>query len=137
LTRIEEFNRIRRANFAHFRKRFAEFDEYFVAPTQLDGLDPVWMAFAAEIVPTAPFERADLQEHLDARGIVTRTVWSGNITRHPVMRGRNFRLPPAGLANTDAVMERHFMLPCHQGMSIADVDRICDEIAAFATGARP
>jgi CDP-6-deoxy-D-xylo-4-hexulose-3-dehydrase len=131
LKRIDAFDRTRRANFARYQERFASWPEHFVPPAELPGTAPIWMAFPAGIAASAPFERADLQEYLDERGIVSRTVWSGNITRHPMMRGREFRTPLGGLPNTDEVMKRHFMLPCHQGMTLADVDRVCNEIEAF------
>ncbi|WP_026926447.1 DegT/DnrJ/EryC1/StrS family aminotransferase [Granulicoccus phenolivorans] len=131
LTRVEEFNKIRRENYARYVERFADFDKYFVPPVVLDGADAIWMGFAVEIVPGSPFIRADIQEHMDRRNIVARTIWSGNMTRQPMMRGQEYKAPEGGLPNCDAVLERHVMFPLHHNMGIAEVDRICDDIKDF------
>ena len=61
--------------------------------------------------PDAGFERADLQQFLDGRGIDTRTIWTGNVTRQPMLGGVEVRLPPGGLPESDAVMDRGVLLP--------------------------
>ena len=40
--------------------------------------------------------RADLQEYLGSENVDTRTIWSGNITRHPMMQGVEYRVPGEG-----------------------------------------
>ena len=45
----------------------------------------------------AGFVRADLQEFLDGRGIDTRTIWTGNVTRQPMLGGVDVRVPDDGL----------------------------------------
>jgi hypothetical protein len=46
-------------------------------------------------VPGARLERAELQRFLDGQDIDTRTVWTGNAARQPIMSAKSFRVPPA------------------------------------------
>ena len=80
----------------------------------------------------APFTRGDLQEHLDEAGIDTRTVWSGNITRHPMMDGITYTVPEDGLPEADAVFERGMTLGMSHGLPPEHIERISDAIAAMA-----
>ena len=68
------------------------------------------------IQPDAGFARSDLQQFLEPRGIDTRTVWTGNATRQPMLRGVPFRQPEGGLPNADAVMERGMLVPMGHGL---------------------
>ncbi len=95
------------------------------------GLDTAWLSYVFLIQPDAGFARSDLQQFLEPRGIDTRTVWTGNATRQPMMRGVPSRQPDAGLPNADAVMERGMLVPMGHGLSDDDVAYVCDGIAAF------
>ena len=44
------------------------------------------------------------------QGISTRTVWTGNIARQPLMKNARFRQPAGGLPNADRVMESGMLL---------------------------
>ena len=66
-----------------------------------------------------------------AQGIDTRTVWTGNATRQPMMRKMSYRQPPGGLPNADAVMERGMLVPMGHGLSEDDVEWVCGHIEAF------
>ena len=81
---------------------------------------------------SAPFRRSDLQEAIEADGIDTRTVWSGNVTRHPMMAGVTYRQPAAGLPVADAVFERGMSLGMSHGLTDAEVTRITESIHRFA-----
>ena len=69
---------------------------------------------------------------IEAQGIDTRTVWSGNITRHPMMAGVEHRVPDEGLPEADAVFERGMTLGMSHGLSDEEVTRVTGAIHAFA-----
>ncbi len=81
----------------------------------------------------AGFERGDLQESLEGAGIDTRTVWSGNVTRHPMMRNVEYRIPEGGLPFADEVFERGMSLGMSHGMSDEELDHVVASIHAFAS----
>ena len=89
------------------------------------------MSYVFLIQPDAGFARSDLQQFLEPRGIDTRTVWTGNAARQPMLRGVPFRQPAGGLPNADAVMERGMLVPMGHGLSDDDVAYVCDGIEAF------
>jgi CDP-6-deoxy-D-xylo-4-hexulose-3-dehydrase len=69
-----------------------------------------------------------VQEYLDSHEVDTRTVWTGNVARQPMMRDVPFRMPEAGLPNADAIMERAFLLPCNHGMDDSDVAFVIEQL---------
>jgi CDP-6-deoxy-D-xylo-4-hexulose-3-dehydrase len=99
---------------------------------QTEGLDTAWLCYPVMVNADAPFTRSDLQESLEAAGIDTRTVWSGNITRHPMMKNVQYRTPPEGLPEADAVFARGMTLGMSHGLTDTDVDRVTNAVHAFA-----
>jgi len=122
----------RQRTFATYCELLGRYPELFVAPRQTAELDTAWLSFVFLVQPGAGFERADAQQYLEGRGIDTRTVWTGNATRQPMMRGVPFRQPDGGLPNADAVMERGMLVPMNHGLSDDDVQYVCEALEAFA-----
>jgi CDP-6-deoxy-D-xylo-4-hexulose-3-dehydrase len=121
----------RQRNFKLYTDWFKDHAEYFQAPRQLDELETAWLCYPVLIEATAGFERAEVQEYLDSHDVDTRTVWTGNVARQPMMNGVKMKLPEAGLPNADAIMERAFLLPCNHGMEDADVAFVIDQLEGF------
>jgi len=115
-----------------YTQAYGAFPEFFTTPVELDGLDTAWLCYPVMVNADAPFTRSDLQEALEADGIDTRTVWSGNLLRHPMMSGADYRPPEAGLPETDAVFERGMTLGMSHGLTDDEVQRIADSIHRFA-----
>jgi CDP-4-dehydro-6-deoxyglucose reductase, E1 len=125
-------NRARRQrNFELYTEWFSQHAELFQAPRQQEGLDTAWLCYPVLIRPGAGFSRAAVQEYLDGHEVDTRTVWTGNVARQPMLRGVPVRLPETGLPNADAVMERGFLLPCNHGMGDPDVAFVLDQLEGF------
>ncbi len=124
----------RQRNFAMYTEWFAEHQDRFVLPRQLEGLDTAWLCYPLTIRPEAGFERAALQEWLDGHGVDTRTVWTGNATRQPFMQGRDVRVPATGLPNADRIMEGGFILPCNHALADDDVEYVLEQVAGFLAG---
>jgi CDP-6-deoxy-D-xylo-4-hexulose-3-dehydrase len=120
----------RRHNFARLHGFFSRHPDWFVPPVQLGELDTAWLAFPFVLRPERGVARAELQRALEERGVDTRMVWTGNVTRQPMLRGVEVRVDPAGYPNADRVMEHALLLPCNHGMDDAAVDRVIDAVAA-------
>ena len=132
LNKLEANYRRRAQIFDAFTAAYGAYPDFFSTPVQTDGLHTAWLCYPVMVNADAPFTRSDLQEALEAAGIDTRTVWSGNITRHPMMNEVTFRQPEAGLPEADAVFERGMTLGMSHGLSDTEVARITDAIGAFA-----
>jgi CDP-4-dehydro-6-deoxyglucose reductase, E1 len=121
----------RRRNFARYGDFFADHLDRVARPLQLAELETAWLGYPLMIEPGAGFERADLQEFLDGRGIDTRTVWTGNVTRQPMLGGVDVRVPPDGLPNADAVMERGVLLPLSHALDDDTLDFVTAQVQEF------
>lgn len=122
----------RRKTFASYTAAYGAYPEFFTTPVEPEGLDTAWLCYPVMINADAPFARSDIQEYIEGQGIDTRTVWSGNITRHPMMSGIEFRVPEDGLPEADAVFERGMTLGMSHGLTDSEVDRIFTVINDFA-----
>ena len=58
--------------------------------------------------------------------IQTRVTFAGNVTRHPV-----YREYLQDFTNSDTIMKNGFLLGAHHGMTIEDVDYVCNKIKEF------
>jgi CDP-4-dehydro-6-deoxyglucose reductase, E1 len=121
----------RQANFRLYTEFFARHADRFDLPRQVPELDTTWLGYPLVIREEAGFERADLQQFLDASEIDTRTIWSGNIARQPFMKGRVFRLPPEGLPNSDRVMARGVLLPLSHALGEEDIAFVTGKVEDF------
>lgn len=123
----------RKETHAAYTEAYGRFPEFFTTPVEHEGLDTAWLCYPVMVNADAPFARSDLQEALEADGIDTRTVWSGNLLRHPMMAGVEHRRPDDGLPESDAVFERGMTLGMSHGLTDAEVERIADSILRFAS----
>ena len=80
--------------------------------------DVCWFAFPV----CAPGLRGVLVEHLEKRGIETRSMFAGNILRHPAYKGLKVRSDD--LSGADFIMENSFWITCHPRLKKTDLDYI-------------
>ena len=97
----------------------------FTLPRQLEGLETGWHMFPILVRPESGIRRAELQEHMEAHGIDTRMVWTGNVTRQPAFAKVPHRVPDGGLPNADRVMEQGLILPSNHGLDDDDIEYLC------------
>ena len=124
----------RRRSFDLYSDYLARHADLFIAPRQTAELDTAWLSYVFVIRADAGFGRSELQVFLEKEGIETRTVWTGNAVRQPMMRGVRFRQPDGGLPNADAVMERGMLVPMNHALTDDDIAFVCDRIEAFVGG---
>ncbi len=128
-----ERNYARRAEiFRAYNDAFGTYPHLFSLPRQLADFHTAWLCYPVLVKPNAGFERSDLQEALEAAGIDTRTVWSGNVTRHPMMRGVTYRVPENGLPVADEVFQRGMSLGMSHGTTDDELQHVVSSIHDFA-----
>jgi CDP-6-deoxy-D-xylo-4-hexulose-3-dehydrase len=118
LERFKQFEDIRRDNFERYLENLKDVNE-IVLPD--DSIKPNWLA-----IPLQTERRLELLTFLENNNIQTRVTFAGNVTRHPVYREY---LQP--FENSDTIMKNGFLLGAHHGMTIEDVDYVCDKIKEF------
>jgi CDP-6-deoxy-D-xylo-4-hexulose-3-dehydrase len=109
-------------------KRNALFERYLdnlkdvkeiVLPDNTNKFD--WLA-----IPFLTKNRLPLLTFLEDSNIQTRVCFAGNVTRHPIYRNylQEFK-------NADRIMAEGFLLGAHHGMTLEDVDYVCNKIKEF------
>jgi CDP-6-deoxy-D-xylo-4-hexulose-3-dehydrase len=93
---------------------------YYTLPD--DSVKPNWLA-----IPLQCPNRLELVNYLEDHEVQTRVTFAGNITRHPA-----FREYLGDFENADKIMRDGFLLGAHHGLTIEDVDRVCDLLKSFA-----
>lgn len=121
----------RQRNFELTSSYFAKYPHLFVLPRLTDGIETGWHMFPFIIQPDSGIRRAELQQWMESHGVDTRMVWTGNVTRQPMLRGREFRVPDDGLPNADRVMEWGLILPNNHSLSDDDCAYIGECLDGF------
>ena len=118
LEKFQTFKNVRRANIERYLERLSIVKEIILPD---DKFKPNWLA-----IPLQTERRLELLTFLEKRDIQTRVTFAGNVTRHPAYREylQDFKV-------ADEVMKNGFLLGAHHGMTIKDVDYVCDCIEEF------
>jgi CDP-6-deoxy-D-xylo-4-hexulose-3-dehydrase len=126
----------RKRNFELLTKHFSGYPDVFVLPRITTDVETGWHMFPIMIKPESGVRRAAFQQHMEAAGIDTRMVWTGNVTRQPAFKNVPHRIAPTGLANADRVMETGLILPCNHAIDDEGIEYMCHAVDQFFNGAR-
>jgi len=128
LQQIKKLNNnisIRTKNFKYLKNFFSKFQEYVNLPiTNLNARTP-WLAFPLTIKKNNKFKRRDMQIYFEKNNIQTRTIFTGNILRQPIMKNLKYKSIKNSSLISDNVMENGILLGCHHGMKFNDLKYIC------------
>ena len=116
---------IRRRNFSKLYKFFSSYKNLFNLPEQYDGVKTPWLAFPLVIKNNKYFNRKKLQIYFEKNNIQTRTIFTGNILKQPVMKNKKYKYHLNCNAVANDVMKNGILIGCHQGMTNKDVNFIC------------
>lgn len=122
---------IRNKNFDYLKKFFGKYSEYFKLPEQYDGIKTPWLAFPLVIKDNKKFNRKQMQLYFEKKMIQTRTIFTGNILKQPVMKNKVFSKSKNCGIIADDVMKNGILLGCHHGMKISELRYICDTFKRF------
>ena len=75
--------------------------------------------------------KKDLQIFFEKENIQTRTIFTGNILRQPIMKGRIFKKAKNSESVSNDVMKNGILIGCHQGMNKNDLSYICNIFKKF------
>jgi CDP-6-deoxy-D-xylo-4-hexulose-3-dehydrase len=121
----------RQRNFALYNEFFAPHADRIVLPRQTAEFDTAWLCYPIIARPDAGFTRNDMQLFLEEREVDTRTVWTGNAVRQPMMKNVTFRAPADGMPNADLVMSGGMILPMSHALDDDAVGYVCEQLADF------
>jgi len=130
LDKLAQFNQQRRDNWQRLDDFFATFEGAGRSLTT-PGAATTWMRSCFTIDEGAGFDRMHAQNFLEAQGIATRMVWTGNILRQPGFAGIAHRAPADGLPQCDYLMDHALSLSIHHGMNADHMGFICEQLDAL------
>jgi CDP-6-deoxy-D-xylo-4-hexulose-3-dehydrase len=135
LSRLDQFVAARKRNHAQLRAGLERYEDRLILPVTPPNTDPSWFSFVVTVRDDAGFSRADLTAHLEANRIETRSLFSGNLLRHPAFMDINRRIV-GDLANTDVVTSDTFFVGVYPGIDDARLDHVIGAFDRFMAGSR-
>ncbi len=112
---------LRHKNFSYLYNFFKKYNNYFELPLQNKGLKTAWLAFPLLIKGKSKLNRKKLQIFLEQNGIQTRTIFTGNILRQPIMKNKDYNKYEKGFNNSDNVMKNGILIGCHHGLKLNEL----------------
>ena len=122
-TRVKNFNTI----FNYFK----QYEDLFILPTEFKGLKTGWLAFPIIIKNQSKILRKNLQIFLEKNGIQTRTIFTGNILRQPIMKSKFYKKCKDATINSDNVMKNGILIGCHHGLNNKDIKYMLSKFDQF------
>ncbi|MBP7770538.1 MAG: aminotransferase class I/II-fold pyridoxal phosphate-dependent enzyme [Candidatus Pacebacteria bacterium] len=117
LRQAGKIKRMRKSNFDFLYKHLSQYKDDLVLPTWPKDADVCWFAFPLSV--KGKTKRADLIAHLEERGIETRSMFAGNITKHPAYTKDDYRIGTP-LKEADIILRDSFWISVHPRLSADD-----------------
>ena len=131
LKKLPKNIKIRVQNFDNLKKFFSNYPNLFDLPQQLKGLRTPWLAYPIIIKNTSGINRQNLQIFLEKRGIQTRTIFTGNILRQPIMKKKFYKKVKNAEINSNNIMKNGILIGCHHGLKNSDLKFIIKNLKIF------
>jgi len=133
LKKFPGFIERRRHNWSRLRDRLAASAaaDRLILPQAAENSEPSWFGFMISLQPDRNVVRNAVTRQLEERGIQTRLLFSGNLTKHPCfdqIRGTDRYRVVGALENTDFIMNNSFWVGVYPGMTDEMIDYMADNI---------
>ena len=135
LKKLDGFVATRRTNFDTLHAALRPYEDRLILPAAPPKSEPSWFCFVITVRKDAGFTRADIVRFLEAHRVETRSLFAGNLLRHPAFHGINHRVV-RDLANTDTVMNDTFFVGVYPGLDAARIEHMTSVFARFFRGER-
>ena len=127
LDKLDSFCEKRRSNYKKLYDGLKCIEHKVILPKpQLDS-NPSWFSFLMTLKDGCGLDRNEVVKKLEDYDIQTRLLFTGNITRHPMMYGVDYRINK-DLTNTDKVMNDSFMVGVYPGLTDSEIDYMIEKI---------
>lgn len=120
----------RRYNFERLLNSLGECRDKLILPEACEGARPSWFGFL--ITCRSGVERNKVVSYLEKKGVQTRMLFAGNLTKHPCFdqmrkEGKGYRIV-GDLSNTDRIMNDTFWVGVYPGMTDEMLDYMAKTI---------
>lgn len=122
--KLSGFVERRRHNFERLYEGLKSTEDKLILPVACDNSNPSWFGFL--ITCKEGVSRNEVVQKLEARGVQTRMLFAGNLTKHPCFdemrkKGNGYRTV-GELSNTDRIMNDAFWVGVYPGMTDEMID---------------
>ena len=131
LKKLKKNITVRIKNFNFLNEFFKKYRSYVKLPTQGKNVSTGWLAFPLVIKEKTKIRRKDLQIFLEKKGIQTRTIFTGNILRQPIMKGQYYKKHKSATFVSDDVMKNGILIGCHHGLKQIELKYMCNMFEKF------
>ena len=118
-------------NFEYLNKFFQKYKNYIKLPLQGKNVRTGWLAFPLVIKEKSEIQRKNLQIFLEKKGIQTRTIFTGNILRQPIMKNQYYKKHKYCSKISDDVMKNGILIGCHHGLKLNELKFMCKVFDEF------
>ena len=130
LKKLKKNISIRIRNFKFLLNFFKKYNDIFSLPQQNNNVKTGWLAFPL-VIKNKKIKRQNLQIFLEKRGIQTRTIFTGNVLRQPMMKKKKyFKHRKSEIVSND-VMKNGILIGCHNGLTKKNLEYICKSFNLF------
>ncbi len=123
LRKAKKIKALRKRNFEYITGNLPVWVE---TPAWLADADVCWFAIPLYVEGF----RGELVAHLEKNGIETRSLMSGDITKHPAYKDTKYRIGNK-LDGAQDILRDAFWISCHPSLSKRDMDRVIDTFYDF------
>ena len=138
LTQLEKFDYLfkkRVKNFNYLKNYISKnLSEFILTPVEVENVKTNWLAYPVLLKENSLYNRTELQIFLEKKNIQTRTIFSGNITRQPILDGKVYNTNNIEFKNSDYVMRNGMLIGCHPKLDQNDLDYITSSLNEFFHG---
>ena len=128
IKKLKKFEEIRKNLLNHYFKRLTE-NEFSLKYYQLPIITEGQLLLA---LPLSCNNRMEILEFLENNNIQTRVAMAGNILKHPIYN-QYFNIESLkNFPNSDLIMNNSFLIGCHHGLNLSDIDYVCDLLIQFS-----
>lgn len=130
IEKFPSFVERRRKNFSRLYEALKDAEGKLILPEACPGSKPSWFGFL--ITCKEGVDRNQLVQYVESKGVQTRMLFAGNLTKHPCFNqmresGSGYRV--AGeLKNTDRIMQDTFWIGVYPGMTDEMIDYMAKTI---------
>ncbi len=132
IKKLKKNIQLREKNFQFLKNYFSKYSKYFKLPEMYENVKTPWLAFPLVIRENNKFNRKQMQIFYEKNNIQTRTIFTGNILRQPIMNNLKYKAHKKTASVANDVMKNGILLGCHQGMKITELNYMCKTFEQFA-----
>lgn len=109
LEKLDEFVKIRRANFELLSKLMSKHSNKLILPVATENSNPSWFGFLITVKKNAGITRNELVQKLNDKKIATRLLFAGDLRKQPYFKDYDYRIV-GDLPNTEIIVNDTFWI---------------------------